>query len=154
MLLLIIEAGGARYSVSASRVVEVIPVPLLRPVPRTSDCIAGVFSYHGTVVPVIDVSMLLSKRPARQRLSTRILLVNFQPSRSTEPVLVGLMAEHATETVNCKREEFQSAGFQGAGKLYAGRMLIRSDGLIQELDVDSLLAAQLNGQHFAGAPVM
>ena len=154
MLLLTIEAGGTRYGVSASQVVEVIPVPVLRPLPGTSAFIAGMFSYHGTVVPVIDLSVLLAEQPARQLLSTRILLVKFQPSQGAGPVLVGLMAEHATETVNCQREDFKSAGVRAAETPYVRDILIRSDGLIQELDVDRLLAAQLREPHFAGASVM
>ncbi len=146
MLLLIIEAGGRRYGVAATRVVEVVPVPALRTLPESPPFIAGVFSNHGTFVPVIDLSMLLTKRPSRQWLSTRILLLRSQLSRTAEPVLVGLMAEHVTDTLECQREEFQSVGVPGSGKPYAGGVRICADGFIQELDVDGLLTSCVDGQ--------
>jgi chemotaxis-related protein WspB len=149
MLLLILEAGGMRYGVAASRVVEVIPVPVLRPLPGISAFIPGVFSYHGRVVPVVDLSMLLSDGLSRRLLSTRILLVRFQGLQGNEAVLVGFMAEHATETLECNREEFQPAGVHGSGTPYAGDILVRPEGLIQELDLDRVLTAELHEQLFA-----
>ena len=65
MLLLILEAGGMRYGVPASRIVELLPAPELRPLPGTPAFVRGVFSYHGSIVPVIDLSALLTGRPAR-----------------------------------------------------------------------------------------
>ena len=151
MLLLIMDAGGARYGVAASQVDEVIPVPVLRSLAGMPPFISGVFSYHGTLVPVLDLSMLLADRPSQQFLSTRILRVRLQRSGDNDPVLVGLMAEHATETVECNPEEFQSAGVHGCSKPYTGSILIRPEGLIQQLHVESLLTAELREQLLAGA---
>lgn len=151
MLLLIMEAGGTRYGVPASRIVEVIPVPVLRPLPGLPAFVPGVFSYHGSVVPVIDLSALLTGRPARPLLSTRIFLVNFEPLRTSAPVLLGFLAEHATETLTCTREEFQPVGVHGSQAPYAGDILIRPDGLIQELNLDRVLTAELQEQLFGVA---
>lgn len=151
MLLLMLKAGDARYGVPASRILEVIPVPVLRPLARTPGFVCGVFSYHGTVVPVIDLTALITGQPARLLLSTRILLINFQPLQAPGPVLFGLLAEHATETVTCTREEFQPTGIQGSEAPYTGGILVRPYGLIQELDVDRVLTAVLQEQLFGTA---
>ena len=151
MLLLIVEAGGTRYGLPASRIVEVIPVPVLRSLPGLPALVTGVFSYHGRVVPVIDLSMLLTGRPAKLLLSTRIVLVSFPPLRPGEPIWLGLLAEHATETLTCTREEFQPAGVHGREAAYAGDILIHQDSLIQELNVDRLLTAELQDQLFGAA---
>ena len=150
MLLLIVEAGGARYGVAASHIVEVIPVPVLRPLPGTAAAVAGVFSYHGSIVPVIDLTVLLTGRPSRQVLSTRILLVSLEATRGAGPVLFGVMAEHATETLECNRAEFQPAGINGVAVPFAGDILVRPDGLLQELRVDRMLTAELHQQLSAG----
>ncbi len=65
MLLLVLEAGEAHYGVPASRIVELLPAPALRPLPGTPAFVAGVFSYHGSIVPVIDLSTLMTGKPAR-----------------------------------------------------------------------------------------
>ena len=151
MLLLILEAGTQRFGLAASRIVEVIPAPVLRPMPGLPAFIAGAFNYHGRVVPVIDLSSLLTGQPSRPLLSTRIVMLNFQPSQGGEPLLLGLLAEHATELLSCPSEDVQPAGVHGLDTPFAGEVLIRPDGLIQELNVDRLLSANLHEQLF-GAP--
>ncbi len=150
MLLLILEAGTQRFGLAASRIVEVIPAPVLRPMPGLPAFVAGAFTYHGRVVPVIDLSSLLTGQPARPLLSTRIVMLNFHP-QGGEPLLLGLLAEHATELLSCSPEEFQPAGVHGIDTPFAGDVLIRPDGLIQELNVDRLLSEKLQEQIF-GAP--
>jgi chemotaxis-related protein WspB len=152
MLLLILEAGTQRFGLTASRIVEVIPAPALRPMPGLPAFIAGAFSYHGRIFPVIDLSSLLTGRPARPLLSTRIVMLNFQPPQGSEPLLLGLLAEHATELLSCAPEEFQPAGVHGIDTPFAGEVLIRPDGLIQELNVDRMLSEKLQEQ-LLGAPV-
>ena len=78
--------------------------------------------------------------------------MRFQPSRIAGPVLLGFLAEHATETLACTREDFQPAGVQGSAAPYAGDILVRPEGLIQELNVDRVLTAELEEQLFAGVP--
>ena len=151
MVLLLFEAGGARYGIPGSRIIEVLPAPRIRPLPGTPSWVAGAFSYHGGVVPVIDLSALLTGRAAPAVLSTRVLLVRLQPACLKEPVLLGLLAEHATETLSCAREDFQPAGLRGSAAPYAGDILVRDDCLIQNVDVDRLLAPDLQQQLFLDA---
>ena len=151
MVWLVVEAGGARYGVPAARIAQVLPAPELRPLPGTPPWVAGVFSYHGDVVPVIDLSALLAGHPAPALLSTRILLVSFLPLHREQSVLLGLLAEHATETVSCAPEELQPAGVRGSEAPYAGDILVRGGSLIQQLDVDRLLAPDWQEQLFVGA---
>ncbi len=66
--------------------------------------------------------------------------------------MLGFLAEHATETISCTREEFQPAGVHGSKAPYAGDILVRPDGFIQELNVDRLLTTELQEQLFAGEP--
>ena len=148
MVLLLFEAGGARFGIPGSRITEVLPAPVIRPLPGTPSWVAGAFSYHGEVVSVIDLSALLTGRPAPAVLSTRVLVVRFQPSCVKQAVLLGLLAEHATETLSCAREDFQLAGVWGSAAPYAGDILVRDGCLIQEMDVDRLLAPDLQQQLF------
>jgi len=79
MLLLICRAAENLYAIDVARVVEVVPKINLRRLPHAPGFLAGVFDYRGTVVPVVDLGVLLGSESCRDQLSTRIILVNSRP---------------------------------------------------------------------------
>ena len=83
MLFLTFTVGTNRYAVDVTRVVEVVPRVELRTVPHAPAFLAGLLGYRGNIVPVIDLSLLLGTTPSRDRLSTRIILVNDSPGDET-----------------------------------------------------------------------
>jgi chemotaxis-related protein WspB len=145
MLLIVFEAGAERFGLDVSRVREVLPVPTLRPLPSAPEYVAGLFDYHGTLVPVIDLSRLLMGQPARLLLSTRIVLVEYG-----ETHLLGLLAERATETVSCREEDCLPAGVTVTGAPYLGPILNDKDGMIQRVTVEELLPESVRETLFAG----
>jgi chemotaxis-related protein WspB len=76
MLLLAFRAAENLYALDVTRVVEVVPRIELRRFPHAPAFIAGLFDYRGIVVPVIDLGILLGSTACRNRLNTRIILVN------------------------------------------------------------------------------
>ncbi len=76
MLILTFTAGANRYAVDVGRVVELVPRVELRKLPHAPACLAGLLGYRGKIVPVIDLGILLDANPCRDRLSTRIILVD------------------------------------------------------------------------------
>ncbi len=151
MLLLLFEVGGNRFGIQASEIVEVIPLVSLKKVPHTPACVAGVFSYRGQVVPVIDVNALLGETPARHLLSTRIILVQ-QPDGGSESRLLGLLAERATETLSCRKEEFQPPGIKVEGAHYLGEILPHPGGLVQRVTVANILSDELKDMLYEHRP--
>src|SRR5512147_117280 len=119
MLLLLFEVGSNRFGIEASEIVEVIPLVSLKKVPHAPDCVAGLFNYHGQIVPVIDVNALLGERPARSLLSTRIILAKTREAGSGERLL-GILAERATETLSCREEELQPPAISVEAAQYLG----------------------------------
>jgi chemotaxis-related protein WspB len=134
MLLLVFQAGRERYGLDVSRIVEVIPAPLLRPVPWAPEHVAGLFDYHGAIVPVIDMSRILAGESARMLLSTRVVLVDYDGSN-----VLGLLAERATETVSFREEDWRPSGLAVGGARYLGGILKHADGMIQRVTVEELL---------------
>lgn len=147
MLLLVFHAGGARYGLEASGIIEVIPAAALRPAPRTDGHVAGLLNYHGTIVPVLDLTALLTGDPARVRLSSRIIIVDFPAADGANHPL-GLLAERATETVQCREQDFQPAGIRTPDAAFAGDILIGGDGIVQKVEVRKLLPAELQQRLF------
>lgn len=151
MLLLLFEVGGNRFGIEASEIVEVIPLVSLKKVPHAPACVAGVFSCRGKIVPVIDVNALLGESPARRLLSTRIVLVK-QPTEKGETRLLGVLAEHATETLSCRKEDLQPPGIKVGNAHYLGEILQHPAGLVQRVTVENILSDELKSMLYESSP--
>src|SRR5262249_14174885 len=96
MLLLTFRAAGDSYAVAAREVVEIVPSIDLRPVPHAPAYLLGMFHYRGTVVPVVDLSVLMGAAPCRRSLDTRIIVVDHPGDGGTRAML-GLLAERVND---------------------------------------------------------
>src|SRR6266508_2936730 len=105
MLFIIFQLGDDRYALDAGQIEEILPFVSIKPIPQAPHGVVGIFNYRGAPVPVIDLSELTLGRPARRRLSTRILVVHYDSGRS-EKRLLGLVAEKAMQTVRRDTNEF------------------------------------------------
>ena len=98
-LIVVLTAGKDRYGINAREIVEVVPMVNLRQLPHTPDYVAGVFNYHGDIVPVIDLRALMEGEVCRRRLSSRVIIVDY-PCENGTTRLLGLMGESVTSTLS------------------------------------------------------
>ena len=138
MLFLVFELARDRYVLDVSQVAEVLPLVDIRQMPQAPPAVAGILNYRGAPVPVIDVSQLTLGRPAERRLSTRIILVHY-PDADGQMRLLGLIAERATQTVRHEEKDFVASGVTSDGASYLGPVIADARGLLQWLDVRTLL---------------
>ena len=138
MMFLLFHLGEHRYVIEARRVVEVLPLVELNPLPFPARGVAGLFNYHGQPVPAVDLAVLALGRPARECLSTRIILVQHPDDRGTSR-LVGLVAERATEILRRDRNEFSEPGLRIPGAPYLGPVLMDQQGPIHWVEEQRLL---------------
>lgn len=154
MLYLLFQIGSDRYALEASHAVEVIPFVALKRIPHAPRGVAGIFNYRGQPVPAIDLCELTSGRPARERLSTRIILVessSAQPLRAAagENRLLGLIAEHATEIFRRDERDFRDTGVKVGDAPYLGPVVMDEHGAIQLLQAQHLLTERVRELLFA-----
>ena len=150
MLYLIFQLGDDRYALDTARLAEVLPPLSLKRIPQAAAGIAGVFSHHGAAVPVVDLAALALGRPAKESLSTRLVLVR-QPGPDGAPRLLGLLVERATGTLERQEADFQDSGVAAPGARYLGPVTADARGLVQRVDVDQLLPAAVREQLFRQA---
>lgn len=143
MLMLLFQIGGDRYALEASQVAEVLPLVHLQRVPHAPPGVAGIFDFHGELVPVVDLSQLMLGRPAAARVSTRIVLVRGQGE--TGDRTFGLIAERATGTLRRRCEEFVDAGLRRDRVPLLGRVTTDAEGVIYWLDAQGLRTGLLAG---------
>src|SRR5947209_19227584 len=109
MLFLLFQLGKNRYALEASRVVEVVPMLALNQLPQAPKGVAGIFNYRGRPVPAVDLCELATGSPARERLSTRIVIVK-HGSGNDPGRMLGLIAEKATEMLRTNPQDFVDPG--------------------------------------------
>jgi chemotaxis-related protein WspB len=147
MLFVVFQLGDHRYAIDAAQVAEILPLVSVKPIPQAPHGVAGVFNYRGAPVPVIDLSKLTLGRPAQQRLSTRIIVVDYNNGRGDNKSL-GLIAEKAMETVRLEPSEFLPTGVSSARNGYLGPVATDSQGLLQRVEIKKLLPSEVRAALF------
>jgi len=138
MLFLIFKLGKDRYAVEANRVLEVLPLLAIKRLPQAPRGVAGIFNLRGHPVPALDLNELAFGQPARERLSTRIIVVMHADSTGRNHPL-GLIAENVTQTVRKNPKDFVDPGVTIARAPYLGPIVMDADGPIQWLNSQQLL---------------
>lgn len=142
MLFLVFKIDQDRYAIDVRQIEEVLPVVSVKLIPQAHIAVSGSFNYHGQSVPLIDISLLALDRPSNVRLSTRIIVVNY-PDASGKLHLLGVLAEYVTETISRSESDFQDTGVLVPNAPYLGKVATDKTGLVQWVEVPSLLSAQL-----------
>jgi len=148
MLFLLFKLGNDRYALDANCVVEVVPLLALKGLPQAPRGVAGIFNYRGRAVPAVDLSELTLGEPAAERLSTRIVIVRY-PDAIGKSRLLGLIAEHATETLRTESRNFVDSGVRIGVAPYLGPVLMDTKGPIQWLHEQRLLSEPVRDLLFA-----
>ena len=143
MMMLLFTVKGDLYGLDVSQVVEIIPCVDLKEIPRTPKCVAGLFMYRGRAVPVIDISLMLSGATTQKLLSTRIVLINY-PVGGEQFRVVGVLAEHATETISVKHSDFIASALGDKDEGFVDYIVMNNRGMIQRINVDRIFPASLH----------
>jgi chemotaxis-related protein WspB len=152
-LFLLFSCAGARYGLEVGEVAEVLPLRRLQPVAQSPAWVAGIFSHRGSLVPVLDLSTLLSGQPAARRTSTRLVLVDYRRDDNGPSHLLGLRVERTGETLRCAPSEFRDYGLDNQGAAYLGPVYQGPQGLVQWVRVQALLPAEAHALLFPGDQV-
>lgn len=142
MLFLTFQLGRDRYALEASQIAEVIPLVRVKALPQAPRGVAGLCNYRGRAVPVIDLAELALDRPARPRLSTRLILIRCTGELAPSDLL-GLMAEQVTDTIRREPADFAPAGVENPAARYLGPVTRDRDGLVQRIEPMQLLSPEV-----------
>jgi chemotaxis-related protein WspB len=150
MLFLLFQIGQDHYALDTRQVAIVLPLVNLKQMPATAPWVAGIFTYRDQSVPVIDLNRLALGRPARRRVSTRIVLVHY-PAPGPDSRLLGLVLEKASEIMRRESSEFRDSGLAHGNAPYLGPVTDDARGLIQSVQVQDLLPPEVRAQLFPTA---
>jgi chemotaxis-related protein WspB len=153
MLFLIFKLGKDRYAVEAKRVLEVLPLLAIKRLPQAPRGVAGIFNLRGQPVPALDLNELAFGQPARERLTTRIIVVMHADATGRSHPL-GLIAENVTQTVSKNPKDFIDPGVAISGAPYLGPIVMDAEGPIQWLNSQQLLSPPIRDLLFSEAATL
>ncbi len=147
MLLLLFGIGNDRFSLDAQQVIEVVPLIRLKNVPHSPGYVAGLFNFRGTVVPVIDLTDLISGTASKHQVSTRIILVPYADSENNSHILE-LFEERVTGTLTCNEDDLELPGIESESAEYLDKILFDTEGMIQLINLKKILPESLKDTLF------
>ncbi len=146
MLVLRFRVAGLPYAVPVARVVEVVPRVGLREVPHAPPHLAGLLRYRGGAVPVVDLGLLMGPGSCRDRLDTRIILVEGGPGGG----VVGLVAEAVDDVRALDESRREAAGLEIGRAPYLGAVYETDEGLLQLIEAGAVLGEMATPSPAAG----
>ena len=138
MLFVQFSVNHNRYILSAKHILSVIPLLTIHKMTGVPEYMVGHINYKGQTIPVVDLSKLLSGKKSKTRLSTRIILVNYS-SDAGRHIILGLIAEKATEVVKLLESDFTSNKITSDSAPFLGSIANDSEGMLQKIDIDTLI---------------
>lgn len=149
MLYVLFRAGDRRYALAAGSVVEVVPLLRLDPLPGAPPSVRGLFSYRGTPVAAVDVSVLSGAGAAPEKMSTRILIASWTGAGG-ESRLVGLLATSVTETITRGPQDSPPSRLNLPDAPWIESVFVVGDEVVPCVRVDAFLPAEVRALLDAG----
>ncbi len=153
MQLLTFTVAGQTYAIESRRVIEVLPLVPARPIPHMPEFIRGIFTYRGRLVPLVDLAVRLAVGRIQERLSTRVIVVEYSAA-AREPQQLGLVAENVISVCSAEEADASLPCLEFGDAPFLGRIL-RIGGLtIQLLEVEKLLPGDVSTGLFPAPPTV
>jgi chemotaxis-related protein WspB len=156
MLVLTFQIGDERVALDVRQVRAVVPRIRLRPLIGAPGWLAGLFVYHGQVVPVVDLHRLLERGECSAHLSSRIILVPRGGQGGNSPPgtlpagerdhLLGLLAAQVAEVREVEPTEAGLPRLIEPEQPELGDPVVDSGGILHLLDLDRLLPGSVRGR--------
>jgi chemotaxis-related protein WspB len=102
----------------------------------------GLFTYRGSIVPIVDLCELIHGTPCPARLSSRIIVVK---PKSLDGRLVGLLAERVLETIEVSVATAIRGGIELPDAPYLGEVFVGDGVTTQAFVLDGLVRGPLRG---------
>lgn len=138
-LFLLVRLGEHIFAIDAESIVEVISLVRLKAVPRAPAGSAGVMSYRGEVVPVVDLNILALGAPTPARLMTRIVIVRVSEGTTGAAAPFGLLVPEVLRTAHLDPSLFVLSTLAADSAGYLGGIAATDEGVIQRVCLSALL---------------
>ena len=148
MMILLFSVSGGKYGINVRDVTEVLPSVALKHFHNVPEYVAGLLNSHGQAVPVIDLTLLMTAQASRNRISSRIVLIDYHHEDETRHLL-GLLIEKITETLRIPDNAFTHSGVITNESPFLGDIAIHNEAMIQVINIRKILPESVKSLLFS-----
>jgi len=123
------KLNNEHYGIEILKIIEIIRMTKITPVPNTSKYVRGVSNLRGSIVPVIDLRLKLNMPETEYNENTRIVIVD--DVIDGLKIRIGLIVDEVESVYDVKASEIESAPeFSKNNKIDYIRALVKSENSV------------------------
>lgn len=120
------------YAIPAEKIIEIVQLPALTMLEKVPDYIAGLLNLRGTVVSVIDLSMILGFRRKTYSAECQVMILSSGDKK------IGIIVDSVKDVVQTEKTQIEPLPYSSKEHLITG--IYKSEAaLIAFLDFDALV---------------
>lgn len=131
--LLLFSAAGRHLALPVAQISEVVPAFEMKSAPGLSAQLAGLISFRGRVLPVIDCAMLIDGSRTIMRHQHSFIIAQGEQQEAA------LLVEHVDDLIALHDADCASESFLNAGEQRFQRIAMHGKEMVLVLDIDACL---------------
>ena len=126
------ESGGLVMYMSTSYVIEIINDHSITALPMVPHYVKGIINLRGSILPVIDIRLLMDREAEEYTSKTCIIVLNI------DSVAIGIIVDRVRQVIDIDLSEVQPIPLRNRQKLCNGMITLDSGEVAMSFDAEAL----------------
>ena len=127
------ESAGLVMYMSTSYVIEIINDHSITALPMVPHYVKGIINLRGSILPVIDIRLLMDREAEEYTSKTCIIVLNI------ESIPIGIIVDRVRQVIDIDPDEVQSIPLRNRQKLCNGMITLDSGEVAMHFDAEALV---------------
>ena len=127
------ESGGLVMYMSTSYVIEIINDHSITALPMVPHYVKGIINLRGSILPVIDIRLLMDREAEEYTSNTCIIVLNI------DSVAIGIIVDRVRQVIDIDLSEVQPIPLRNRQKLCNGMITLDSGEVAMSFDAEALV---------------
>ena len=127
------ESGGLVMYMSTSYVIEIINDHSITALPMVPHYVKGIINLRGSILPVIDIRLLMDREAEEYTSKTCIIVLNI------DSVAIGIIVARVRQVIDIDLSEVQPIPLRNRQKLCNGMITLDSGEVAMSFDAEALV---------------
>ena len=127
------ESGGLVMYMSTSYVIEIINDHSITALPMVPHYVKGIINLRGSILPVIDIRLLMDREAEEYTSKTCIIVLN------VDSVAIGIIVDRVRQVIDIDLSEVQPIPLRNRQKLCNGMITLDSGEVAMSFDAEALV---------------